>query len=80
VDANFDVRRALYTDARGRCTLHESHVQMIDAARAAGASANFAGSGGAIVGTYSDAQMYTEVERRLGELFCDVFSLNANAV
>jgi glucuronokinase len=44
LDASFDERRALIElDAR--------HVAMVRAARAAGASANYAGSGGAIVGT-----------------------------
>ncbi|MBI1900120.1 MAG: GHMP kinase [Planctomycetia bacterium] len=78
IDANFDVRRALYTDGHGRCTLDENHVRMIDAARAAGASANFAGSGGAIVGTYSDAGMLRELERRLGA-GCEVFAIGTAA-
>jgi glucuronokinase len=44
LDASFDERHALIElDAR--------HVAMVRAARAAGASANYAGSGGAIVGT-----------------------------
>jgi glucuronokinase len=34
---------------------------MVHAARKAGASANFAGSGGAIVGTYTDDAMFTRL-------------------
>jgi glucuronokinase len=34
---------------------------MVEAARSAGASAKFAGSGGAIVGTYADAAMLTRM-------------------
>ena len=34
---------------------------MIQAARQAGATANFAGSGGAIVGTYEDEHMYQAI-------------------
>ena len=34
---------------------------MIQAARQAGATANFAGSGGAIVGTYEDERMYEAI-------------------
>jgi glucuronokinase len=78
VDANFDVRRALFTE-HGRCMLNENHVRMIDAARAAGASANFAGSGGAIVGTYSGASMLPKLEKELNALGCEVFTLNAAA-
>jgi glucuronokinase len=51
IDENFEVRRAIFR-------LPAWQVQMVDVARAAGASANFAGSGGAIVGTYaSDAAL-----------------------
>jgi glucuronokinase len=48
LDASFDVRRELIED------LDPRHVRMIEVARAAGASANYAGSGGAIVGTAAD--------------------------
>jgi glucuronokinase len=44
IDDNFNVRRAIYK-------LPAWQVQMVDVARACGASANFAGSGGAVVGT-----------------------------
>ena len=36
---------------------------MIQAARRAGASANFAGSGGAVVGSYTDEAMYERLVR-----------------
>jgi glucuronokinase len=44
VDANFNLRKSI-------CDLARSHVEMIESARSVGASAKFAGSGGAIVGT-----------------------------
>jgi len=50
IDANFDLRARLYHIGSG-------NREMIEIARAAGASANFAGSGGAIVGLYRDAGM-----------------------
>jgi glucuronokinase len=50
MNANFDTRRSI-------CGLAEKHVRMVEAARSAGASAKFAGSGGAIVGTYADDAM-----------------------
>ena len=50
VDANFDLRRSIYQ-------IDPGNLEMVQMARAAGASANFAGSGGAIVGTYEDDAM-----------------------
>jgi glucuronokinase len=38
---------------------------MVETARAAGASAKFSGSGGAIVGTYTDEAMFADLESRL---------------
>jgi glucuronokinase len=38
---------------------------MVHTARKAGASANFAGSGGAIVGTYTDAAMFARLTDRM---------------
>jgi glucuronokinase len=51
IDANFDLRAQLYQ-------IGEGNLQMIRTARQAGATANFAGSGGAIVGTYEDDRMF----------------------
>ena len=58
VDENFDVRRSIFT-------LPGWQVQMVDAARACGASANFAGSGGAIVGTYENEAMFAALRPAL---------------
>jgi glucuronokinase len=54
IDANFDLRARIYQIDRG-------NLEMVHAARKAGASANFAGSGGAIVGTYTDDAMFTRL-------------------
>jgi glucuronokinase len=51
VDANFDLRARISNIAPG-------NLEMVYMARAAGATANFAGSGGAIVGTYEDDAMF----------------------
>jgi glucuronokinase len=51
IDANFDLRAHIYD-------ISEGNLRMIRTARQAGATANFAGSGGAIVGTYRDDPMY----------------------
>ena len=51
IDANFDLRARIYT-------LDQGNLEMIRAARTTGASANFAGSGGAIVGLYEGEEMF----------------------
>ncbi len=51
IDANFDLRGAIYRIGQG-------NLEMIQTARGQGASANFAGSGGAIVGRYRGEPMF----------------------
>jgi glucuronokinase len=58
IDANFDLRSSI-------CTLSPWQVQMVQAARSCGASAKFAGSGGAIVGVYKDQAMFQALTDRL---------------
>lgn len=66
VDANFDVRDRIMKVSSG-------HKAMIVAARNAGASANFAGSGGAIVGTWSGERAdFEKLKGELGALGCKV--------
>jgi glucuronokinase len=62
INANFDLRAKIYQIDRG-------NLDMVNAARRAGATSTFAGSGGAIVGTYEDDAMFdrlTENMRPLG--------------
>ena len=54
IDANFDLRARIYQIDRG-------NLEMVYAARKAGASANFAGSGGAIVGTCTDDGVFARL-------------------
>ena len=61
VDANFDLRAKLFRIDAG-------NLDMVTAARKAGASANFAGSGGAIVGTYTDEDMFQRLVEHLKPL------------
>jgi glucuronokinase len=65
IDTNFDTRRSI-------CKLHSGHVEMIERARHVGASAKFAGSGGAIVGTYTDESMFLALQRELTPIQCIV--------
>ena len=54
IDANFDLRTKLYQ-------IGEGNLEMIERARRCGASANFAGSGGAIVGLYEGEEMFARL-------------------
>jgi glucuronokinase len=63
INENFDTRRTIYN-------LAPWQIQMVETARACGASAKFAGSGGAIIGTYQDDAMFERVRAALAELHC----------
>lgn len=65
IDANFDRRAETYT-------ISEGNLRMVEAARSAGASAKFTGSGGAIIGTYRDEAMFAELESKLSGLGIEV--------
>jgi galactokinase/mevalonate kinase-like predicted kinase len=66
LDASFDERAALLA-------LDRRHAEMVHAARAAGASANYAGSGGAIVGTLPPGGL-EPVATALRALGCEVIA------
>lgn len=55
INENFDLRARIYRIDRG-------NLEMIEAARQVGASSNFAGSGGAIVGSYEDDAMFEKLK------------------
>ena len=63
MDENFDTRLSIYN-------LPAWQVQMIEEARACGASAQFAGSGGAIIGTYAGEAMFDAVRAALAAIGC----------
>lgn len=54
INENFDLRRKLIPISQG-------NIEMVELARSVGASAKFTGSGGAIIGTYSDEIMYNQL-------------------
>jgi glucuronokinase len=58
INANFDLRAKIFQ-------LSQGNLEMVHAARRAGATSNFAGSGGAIVGTYRDEDMYRLLQLEL---------------
>lgn len=65
---NFDTRRSIYR-------LPQGQIEMVEKARSVGASAKFAGSGGAIVGTYRDEAMFTALQSELVKIGCEVIKL-----
>ena len=67
MDENYDTRASI-------CRLPVEHVAMIEAARSTGASAKFAGSGGAIVGCCHDDAMFNRLGEALSPLGCRVIT------
>jgi len=61
LDANFDKRREIVE-------ITKDNLEMIETARSCGASAKFAGSGGSIIGTYDDDNMYWKLVGNLSEI------------
>src|SRR5688572_8110145 len=62
---NFDLRKQIMPIA-------PENLRMVEAARATGASAKFAGSGGAICGLYHSSRQYQELVDALAALRCTV--------
>ncbi len=58
INANFDLRARLYDVGDG-------NRQMVHTARSVGATSKFAGSGGAVVGTYKNEEMYQKLQKAL---------------
>ncbi len=65
IDSNFDLRQRI-------CALHPVHVAMIRAARGLGASAQYSGSGGAIIGIVPDDLEWEEFAAAMRATGCGV--------
>jgi glucuronokinase len=61
INANFDLRAKIYK-------ISQRNLEMIETARKAGACATFAGSGGAVVGTYACEEMYERLKESLAAI------------
>ncbi len=66
LNANYDLRTTIMAIA-------PRNKAMVEAARSTGASAKFAGSGGAIIGSYENESVYRALCSKLGSLGCVVF-------
>jgi glucuronokinase len=65
INANFDLRARIYR-------IDEGNKEMVYTARSVGATSNFAGSGGAIVGTYTDETMFQRLVSAMKPIGVDV--------
>lgn len=63
IDANFNLRDRIFD-------VSDENRRMVNVARNAGSSAKFAGSGGAIVGTYEDDAQFSRLSAALEEIGC----------
>jgi len=65
MNENFDLRRTIMP-------IVPENLRMVEAARSTGASAKFAGSGGAIVGLYRDGKQYQQLTDALAAIRCTI--------
>jgi glucuronokinase len=65
-DDNFDLRRSIVS-------IPPENLRMVEVARSTGASAKFAGSGGAITGLFHSARQYQELVDAMASIRCNVF-------
>ncbi len=65
IDENFEIRGSI-------CRLPENQVEMVRRARQAGATAKFAGSGGAIIGTVPEEGVLARLEQEMAQIGCRV--------
>lgn len=72
MDGTFDLRASMIDLARG-------HVEMIEAARSAGAHANYSGSGGAIALLCPDARIEAAARQSLKRLGCSIVDVGTDS-
>ena len=65
MDANFDRRASIYR-------ISEKNLDMVGRGRELKACVKFAGSGGAVIGTYENQEMFEELERTYAEAGCNL--------
>lgn len=65
MNRNFDLRKEVMK-------ISQRNLLMVNTARSTGASAKFTGSGGAIIGTYENEDMYRELEKALAAIDVEI--------
>jgi len=66
LNRNFDLRTEVMN-------ISEKNLLMVETARSTGASAKFTGSGGAVIGTYTDETMFKKLEKALLPIGVNIF-------
>lgn len=61
INANFDLRARIYR-------ISEGNMEMVQTARSVGATSKFAGSGGAVVGTYRNESMFAALQAAMQQI------------
>lgn len=69
MNQNFDLRASI-------CNISTNNGKMIAAARSAGASAKFTGSGGAIIGIYENENMFEALKMKMKEIGAELIKPN----
>jgi glucuronokinase len=67
INRNFDLRRSILA-------ISKENIDMIETARSVGASAKFTGSGGAIIGTFTDEDMFVKLKSTLARKGVEVLN------
>ncbi len=65
INENFDLRKSVMN-------ISPKNLQMVEIARKTGASAKFTGSGGAIIGTFTDQDMFDKLKKQLNSIGVEV--------
>ena len=69
---NFSLRDRICKNEHGESELKAEHKQMVEVAQSVGASAKYAGSGGAIIGTFKDEDQFKQLQEALETIKCQV--------
>ncbi len=72
INANFDLRSEIYNISPG-------NLEMIQTSRQVGATSNFAGSGGAVVGTFEDENMFQKLQNAMSGIGVAVIKPTINS-
>ncbi|XP_043936975.1 probable glucuronokinase 2 [Protopterus annectens] len=78
MNANFDLRRAIYTDA----CLGQGNLKMVEIARKHGSAVKLPGSGGAVIGLCPDPEklvILKEAFQEAGCVFCHIVPYDSSS-
>ncbi len=68
IDKNFELRKIIYP-------IHPENEKMISVARKQGATSKFPGSGGAVIGTFKNKEMFDNLKKAFSEMDCETIKI-----